>query len=167
MDYPNKKILQYIKFGYPLYLSNPSVLNNVIVSNHASAIQFSTAVSQYLSKESELGAILRPEDKVDHLHYYCSPILTRPKDNDKRRVILNLSHPRGASVNDNVTRPKFDGAPLRFPTIDNIVDEIRQWENPVIFKVDIARTFLALGLTLQMDLSLEFLRKGSTMLTDW
>ena len=54
-----------------------------------------------------------------------------------------MSHPRGASVNDNVTRDKFDGTPfvLRFSTIDNSVDEMRQCEDPVIFKVDIARAF--------------------------
>ena len=40
-----------------------------------------------------------------------------------------------------MTKDIFDGTPfaLRFPTIDNIVDEIR--DNPVIFKVDIARAF--------------------------
>ena len=57
-DYPNKKLLQYIKFGYPLSLSNPSVLSNVAISNHLSAIQFSAAVSQYITMEKELGAIL-------------------------------------------------------------------------------------------------------------
>ena len=142
-EYPNDKLIQYIKFGYPLSLSNPASLHNVVVSNHASAIQFSTAVSQYITKESELRAILGPADKIDHPQYHCSPILTRPKDNDKRRVILNLSHPKDASVNDNVTRDKFDGTPfaLKFQTIDNIVSEIRQCEDPVIFKVDITRAF--------------------------
>ena len=78
-------------------------------------------------RKVSFGAILGPVDKIDHPHYHCSPILTRPKDNDKRRVILNLSHPRGASVNDNVTRDKFDDTPfaLRFRTNDNIVNEIR------------------------------------------
>ena len=54
-----------------------------------------------------------------------------------------MSHPRGASVHDNVTRDRFDGTPfvLRFPAIDNTVDEIRQCEDPVIFKVDIVRGF--------------------------
>ena len=125
-DYPNKKLLQFMKFWYLLSLNNPADLNNVHVSNHASAIQFSSALSQYLNKESELGAILGPVDKIDHPQYHCSPILTRPKDNDKRRVIFNLSHPKGASVNDNVTRDTFDGAlfALKLPTIDTIVDKI-------------------------------------------
>ena len=77
-----------------------------------------------------------------------------------------IYHTLGASVNDNVTRDKFDGAlfALKLPTIDTIVDEIRQCEDPVIIKVVIARIFRNLRLTLQMDLSSESLGKGSTML---
>ena len=134
-DYPNRKLLQYIKFCCPLSLSKPFDLHNVDVSNHASAIQFSSAVSQYISKESALGAILGQVDSIDHSQYHYSPILTRPKDNDIRRVILYLSHPKGTSANDNVIRDQFHGAPfdLKFSNIDNILDEI--------LKVDIARAF--------------------------
>ena len=87
--------------------------------------------------------MLGPVDSICHQQYHCSPILTRPKDVDKKRVILNLSHPKGALVNDNVSRDIFDGIPfaLRFPTIDHIVDEIRKYQDPLIFKVDIARAF--------------------------
>ena len=89
-DYPNKRLLQYLKFGYPLSLHNPSALSNATISNHASAIKHFTAVSQYITKECELGAILGPVDSIGHHHYHCSPLLTRPKDVDKSRVILNL-----------------------------------------------------------------------------
>ena len=34
--------------------------------------------------------------------------MTRPKDVDKRRIILDLSYPRGTSLNDHVDRDKFD-----------------------------------------------------------
>ena len=72
-------------------------------------------------------------------------LLSRPKDNDKKRIILNLSHPYGNSVNDNVPRDKFDGHifTLKFPSVDDIVNKIVSLkdQDPVLYKIDVARTF--------------------------
>ena len=38
--------------------------------------------------------------------------LTRPKNDNNRRVILNLSFHAGASLNNAVTRDLFDGRPF-------------------------------------------------------
>ena len=70
--------------------------------------------------------------------------MTRPKDRDKRRVILNLSHPTGHSVNDHVDKNEFNHTPfiLKFPTIDSIVQDICEaGDDVVLFKVDVARAF--------------------------
>ena len=97
-DYPDQILLQYLKFGFPLSLTDPDQLSNTNVKNHYSATQYPTAVQEYLHKEIQLGAILGPTDFVNSSHFHS--MLTRPKDSDKRRVILNLSHPYGGSVND-------------------------------------------------------------------
>ena len=58
-----------------------------------------------------------------------------------------LITPKGESVNDHVTKNRFDGSPfaLKFPTIDNIVEGLRQCkDDPVVLKVDIARDFCIL-----------------------
>ena len=67
--------------------------------------------------------MLGPVDKVNSPHYHCSLILTRPKDGNKRRVIVNLSYPPGQSLNDQVTRDMFDT------------------EDPMLFKIDVSRAF--------------------------
>ena len=87
--------------------------------------------------------MLGPVDKVNSPHYHCSPILTRPKDDNKRRVIVNLSYPPGQSLNDQVTRNRFDNRPftLKFPKIEDIVDQILITEDPMLFKIDVARAF--------------------------
>ena len=74
-----------------------------------------------------LGAILGPFDTIDYEGFHCSPLLTRPKDGNNRRVILNLSFSAGVSLNDAVTRDIFDGRPftLRFPSVDDILESIR------------------------------------------
>ena len=100
MGYPDKRILQYIRFGFPLSLSGKTQLNSQHVTNHYSALAYSEAVTEYLLKEVGLGAMLGPFDTIDSTDIHCSPLLTRPKDSGKRRVILDLSYSKGMSLND-------------------------------------------------------------------
>ena len=70
--------------------------------------------------------------------------MTRPEDNDKRCVILNLSHPYRNSINSHVQADKFDGSTfiLKFPTVDDIAQDIVECSvDTVLFKVDVARAF--------------------------
>ena len=143
-DYADKRVLQYIKFGYPLSLEKAHELSNKTVINHYSATQYPSQVQEYLDKEKALGALLGPVNNIEHDHYHCSPLLTRPKDVDKRRVILNLSYPYGQSVNSHVNKEKFDSSTfsLKFPNIDNITQDIIDAKGDVVlFKVDVARAF--------------------------
>ena len=143
-DYHDKFLIQYLKYGFPLSATDLSLTHNKEVTNHHSATQFPAAIDHYLKKEVTLGAILGPYDSINYEHLHCSPLLTRPKDGDNRRVILNLSFPAGASLNDAVTRNLFDDRPftLRFPTIDGILDSIRDIQGtPMLAKIDVARAF--------------------------
>ena len=143
-DYSYKRVLQYIKIGFPLSLINPDELNNVQITNHFSACQYPHQVQEYIDKEVGLGAILGPVDNIIHENFHCSPLLTRPKDTNKRRVILNLSHPYGNSVNSHVDVKNFDGSSfiLKFPTVDDIAQDIVECtEDTVLFKVDVAQAF--------------------------
>ena len=142
-DYPDRKLLQYLTFGFPLSLSEPETLGNKVIKNHISALQYPEAVDRYLAKEFEAGAIIGPMSDINNFHIHCSPLLTRPKDTDKRRVILDLSFPHGQLVNNNVNRFAFDNDAftLKFPGIDNIVDKIINVEDPYLAKIDVARAF--------------------------
>ena len=113
-DYHDKRLIQYLTFGFPLSIQDDSNLHKTEITNHYSAVRFPGAVSQYLNTEIQMGAILRPFQEVQYDHFHCSPLLTRPKDVDKRRVILDLSY-------------KFydTSFTLRFPIVDDILDNIR------------------------------------------
>ena len=144
LDYPDKRLLQYFKFGFPLSLKNPDELSNTQVVNHYSALQYPDQVQQYIEKVMNLGAMLGPLSQLPSDHFHCFPLLTRPKDTTDRRIILNLSYPHGKSVNDLVDRDSFDGNKfaLKLPTIDDIVSEINNLGNEVLLvRIDVAHAF--------------------------
>ena len=72
-DYADKRLLQYIKFGYPLSLNNPQELCNKEITYHYSACQYPKQVQEYLDKEKEIGSLLGPADNITHSQYHCSP----------------------------------------------------------------------------------------------
>ena len=107
-------------------------------------MQYPSQVQEYINKEIKLGVLLGPVNEIDHEQFHCSPLLTRSKDIDKRRVILNLSHPYNCSVNSHADKNNFHDSPfaLKFPTVDDIARDITECtEDAVLFKVDVARTF--------------------------
>ena len=64
-DYPDKMLIEYLKFWFPLSLTTPEQLHNTQVTNHHSVIQYSSAVQEYLSKEA-----FRPSNSAAHaLHF--------------------------------------------------------------------------------------------------
>ena len=147
-DYPDQKLIQYLQYGFPLSIENPQLLGNKEVKNHFSALQHPAAIEEYLAKERSHGAILGPIkatcSEPIHAVIHCSPLLTRAKDIDKRRVILDLSYPQGSSLNDQVDKLAFDNSKflLKFPSIDDIVQELGlHGDDVTIAKIDVARAF--------------------------
>ena len=142
-DYPDPLLIEYLKFGFPMSILKNNVLNTTTVVNHHSATQFTQEVDEYFRKELDQRAILGPVSEVRSDMFHCSPLLTRPKDVVKRRVIVNLSHPDGGSVNEFVDKFKFDHRPftLKLISIDDIVKEILDLHDPMLFKIDVARAF--------------------------
>ena len=119
-----------------------------VVKNHHSALQYHESVASYLNKEKSFGAIMGPilnwggAPEHDLIHY--SPLLTRPKDHNKRCLILDLSYPKGQSLNDQIDRHLFDGSPfcLKFPSVDDIIKEIvKHGDDVTLAKIDMARVF--------------------------
>ena len=148
--YPDKWILQYLRFRLHLSLTENVQLDSEHVTNQYSALAYPEAVTEYLFNKVRLGAILGPFDKIGSKDIHCSPLLTRPKDSDKRRFILGLSYPRGMSLNDivNISLVDDNAFALKLTSIDNIIQDIRNNEDPMLFKVDVARAFRNLRLDL-------------------
>ena len=142
-NYHDQLLLDYLEFGFPLCVDRSQLVFNNIDNNHPSAEDHTSDVEAYLSKEIKHQAVVGPFNNFPFdVHY--SPMLTRPKPDDTRRVIVNLSYPYHASVNDNISATTYDGTEfeLKYPTVDDIVGAIKALNsNALLSKIDISRAF--------------------------
>ena len=142
--YWDTQLLELIKYGFPMDFNRQSPLRWED-KNHSSALQFPHDVEAYLKEEIQFGAIQGPfiKNPIENCHF--SPFLTREKSNaSHRRVIIDLSWPKDASVNLGVDKNSYLASDfqLTFPTVDDIIDAINDvGKGACLYKVDISRAF--------------------------
>ena len=116
--------------------------------NHASARQFEGDIEFYIATELVHHALAGPfrEPPVPYLH--TSPLMTRPKkDSPHRRVIMDLSWPKEAVVNDGVQGEAYEDGPgsIRLPTVDYLAARlIDLGPESYMYKTDLARGYCQL-----------------------
>ena len=54
-DYPDKCLIHFLKFGFPLSIDDHTKLVNTNINNQASAMHFSDAIAEYTAKEKDCG----------------------------------------------------------------------------------------------------------------
>ena len=65
-------------------------------------------------------------------------------NSDRRRVIIDLSWPLGASVNAGIDKDTYLGSSfaLTFPTVDVITEELKRLgRGALLYKIDVSRAF--------------------------
>ena len=103
-DYIDKDIVEFLQYGWPINYVTDRVPQSSII-NHKSADSYSDHVQHYLDTELGFGAIAGPF-VANPLHQVLttSPLQTVPKrGSTKRRVVMDLSFPYNASVNDGIS----------------------------------------------------------------
>ena len=111
--------------------------------NHPSATNYKHFVSNYLNNELEEKAMLGPFFDLPLKNLHTSPIMSRPKDKDKRRIIIDLSWDDKQSLNANVLTA-YDDIPyiLRYPSLDVIRRRILALgTSALIYKIDLSWAF--------------------------
>ena len=142
--YRDAGILQYLQYGWPINFNRFSPLCPTD-RNHPSAVNFQEDIEHYLRTERGHGALLGPfaGQPVEHAH--SSPLMTRPKKDARYgRVIVDLSWPQGASINDGVDQVHYlDGpATVKLPTAEYMVQRILQLGTGAwLYKTDLARGY--------------------------
>ena len=142
--YQFSRVCDYIEFGFPLSLKYEDFKYNTIVDNHPSASQFPQAVNEYLQTEISYNAIVGPFDSPPFKKLHVTPMMTRPKPDGSRRIIVDMSWPQGESVNSHIPDGVFDDMTfqLKYPTIDNIVTQISgTGPSALLYKIDLKRAY--------------------------
>lgn len=143
-DYDDRELVTHLKYGWPVGCVDPGV--QVFPKNHKGALLNEEQVEEYLLKQSKNGNLIGPLDSNPFgSRARFSPINTREKKNEsgestgQHRIIVDLSSPRGGSVNDGTPKHFYldKEQELHFPTVDSLVSIIqKKGEGCLLYKVD-------------------------------
>ena len=143
--YHDSQLIEFLEFGFPLgTVGQP--LSNSPGKNHGGALSFPKSIDNYIQKELDKNAIIGPFDAspLEGVTVF-SPLSTAEKsDSDERRVIMDLSFPKGASINDHIPKTEYLGAHvrLRYPSIDDLCEIIKvKGRSCALMKRDLSRAF--------------------------
>ena len=144
VNYKYSRVVDYLQFGFPVGLDYENFNYNPQVDNQASANKFPEAVDAYIATEVKHRALVGPFQSDPFVQMHTSPMMTRPKPDSTRRLIVDLSWPLGNSVNSRIADNHFDRntCSLKYPTIDHIVQKILTLgDQSLLFKINLKRAY--------------------------
>ena len=100
-------MVDYLEFGLPQSIDYSSSKYKKDVQIHKSALLYPEAVEEYLEVEVTHKAIVIPFSEPLFLGLHVSPMMTQPKHDNFRRLIVDLSWPHRTSVNDNIPDAQY------------------------------------------------------------
>lgn len=145
VGYHDTLLCDYLEFGWPLgYHGNSSP--ETTDKNHPSGEAFLPQIEEFIAKELQHKAVLGPFHHPPFEPWVrCSPIMTRPKrDSEQRRVILDLSYPKGSAVNDGIEINNHFGQDISYtlPTIADLAQKLTtQGTGAFLWKADLSRAY--------------------------
>ena len=121
----DQKVLDLIKYGMPIDCK-PGFGVGKPQKNHHSAFQFKEAISKYVSKGIQSQGMLGPFEQSPLAGLCFSPLMSVPKDENDRRVIVDFSFPPGSSVNEGITQSRYLESEAKFnlPSIQSMVSRM-------------------------------------------
>ena len=122
-NHPNRKQVDYVitglKEGFDIgYVGGElrdAYRNNKSARDNASKVN--AAIMECLREKTLTG----PFEQKPMPHVHCSPIGAAEKSSGAVRVILDLSSPKGASVNDFINKEDF---PVKYSSFDDAVEMV-------------------------------------------
>ena len=130
-------ILQGFRNGFDIGFQGP--ISNTRPRNLRSADENSRAVSEAIAKEIHRTHTSGPFSSPPFEPFHCSPLGAVPKKDGTFRIILDLSSPRGYSINDGISREDFS---VRYTSFDEATYLVRQLgPDCMMAKLDIKHAF--------------------------
>ncbi len=125
-DHPDQAFVDYLlagmQFGFRIGFDPASKLRSA-KSNIFSAEKHPEVIQKYLDTEGSLGRVLGPFEpsQVPGVHVSRFGVIPKPHQPGKWRLIVDLSRPIGASVNDGIARTLCC---LKYMKVDSVADAI-------------------------------------------
>ena len=138
-----QRVLELLQFGMPLDCSGRFGIRSP-QKNHHSAISFPEAISEYFAKGKDMHAIMGPF-KTSPINKLCySPLMSVPKEVNKRRIIVDFSFPAGRSINEGIPKATYLDHKVEFslPSVQSMVSRINfLGKGCLLYKRDLKHAF--------------------------
>ena len=138
---PNKTLTEFLingfRFGFDIGYRGPLTPGSTrnLLSAHSNPIP----VTEALSKELVRGHTAGPFSSPPLPNFHCSPLGVVPKKDGTFRIILDLSSPKGSSINDGISKENYS---VRYSSFDEAVDLVfRLGPDCQMAKLDIKHAF--------------------------
>ena len=139
--HPDKELVQYVNngflYGFDLFYCGD--ITETAPNNLRSAVEHETEVTKSIQKELERGHTSGPFTISPFAVTHCSPLGAVEKSDSTARLILDLSQPRGSSVNECIMD---EYCSVKYTSFDDAVRMVKQ-QGPGAYmaKVDIRHAF--------------------------
>ena len=134
-------VLDGIRHGFKLGFS-PSQKLKSAKKNKPSAIQQASVIDAYLANEVSLGRVAGPFNSpppFPNLQISSFCVIPKKGQPGKWHLVVDLSSPWGASVNDGISADKFT---LHYITVDQIIRSVsRLGKGALMAKFDVESTY--------------------------
>jgi hypothetical protein len=143
-NFKDPRLIQFLSHGFPLGYSGPSVLPNKVTDNHTSALKFPVHMDKYILSERSAGCIAGPIDPTRFPPLHFNAMMSRPKGESDRRIIMDLSYPESYAVNDFIDRSSYEGeeAVVTLPTPGELRNKIiEQGKGAFIYILDLKGSY--------------------------
>ena len=138
-----QKVLSLLKYGMPINCKSEYGVKKP-QKNHHSAVSFKDAIEEYLDKNIKSQAILGPFEQSPFPGLCFSPLMTVPKEETKRRVIVDFSFPPGLAVNDGIPRLSYLDHSIEFslPSVRSMTERLNELgKECLMYKRDLKGAF--------------------------
>ena len=145
-NYSDKVVCEYLEYGFPLDFDRKRKVSDKERRNHKGARNYPLFIDKYLEKETSAHRIVGPfKQNPLSVPLIVSPMNTVPKSSeDERRVIVDLSWPHGASVNDGISKNIYLGEliNLHYASVEQVCQMVmRVGKGAHIYKRDLRHAY--------------------------
>ena len=146
-SYHDKVVCEYLEFGFPIDFDESKSLCYDVRKNHKGARDHHEFVGKYFQRECKEFKVASPfTENPLSVPLVASPINTVPKakSKDERRLIVDLSWPSGAAVNEGISKDIYLGEviDLHYASVEEVCRMVMEkGVGAVIYKRDLRHAY--------------------------